>query len=309
MNNKDSSKICIMIVPHTEKVKKLMIPKWLPKAIISLALTLCAILLLYINRVSTYQTSLKQESSDKASVINELETDINQLETNNKSKDQELADLKSQAEILKLKTTEVEDKLVEIDKLQKRLEQMAGIKSPSRGGGISRDIHPNDLNPTEGMNVLIEVLEDKQIELTSFIDDLDSQFKYLDSLPNLTPTSGRHTSGFGNRRNPFGNGIRFHQGIDIANSAGTDIKASAKGVVTFAGYKGGYGKTIIIDHGYGYKTLYAHNSQLLVNVGDNVSKAQSISKMGSTGRSTGSHLHFEIHKTNQPINPFTMIKR
>ncbi len=158
-------------------------------------------------------------------------------------------------------------------------------------------------DPIKEMDVLVEVLEDKMVELEVFIDDLEARFKYLEAVPNSMPTNGRITSKFGNRRDPFTKRISFHTGIDIANSSGTNIMASAPGTVTFAGSKGAYGKTIIIDHGYGTQTLYAHNRQILVKVGEKVERGQVISKMGSTGRSTGTHLHFEIHKNGKQTNP------
>lgn len=301
MNSKDNSKICIMIVPHTKKVKKLVIPQWLPKATLFLFSSCILSLLLFLTRATTYQVSLKKESKNKASIIRELEEE-------NAKKDIELANLKSQNKQLQEKTIQVENKLMEIDELQKILEKMADINGPSKGGNISQAIPFKNLSPESEIDILTEVLEDKKLELEVFIEDLESKFAYLECVPDLIPTSGRITSKFGNRKNPFGRGVQFHQGIDIANSKGTEIIASAKGTVTFSGRKGGYGKTIIINHEYGYKTLYAHNNHLLVSVGDKVDKGQSIAQMGKTGRTTGSHLHFEIHKDNKPINPFDIIK-
>lgn len=300
MDNKDKSKICIMIVPHTKKVKNIVIPQWLPKTSLGLLLTLFIALSLYVRRTTTYKLSLKAETEDKSSIINHLEEE-------GKVKNAELDDLKSHTDELEKKTEIVNEKLLEIEKLQRKLEKMAGIDSPSRGGNTGIDISLKNLNLESKMDILSEVLDDKKLELENFIEDLEIQFEYLKSVPDLRPTSGRLSSKFGNRRNPFGSGIRFHQGIDIANSRGTNILAAAKGTVTFAGYKGGYGKTIIINHGHGFTTLYAHNSSLLVNVGDKVDKGDIISKMGNTGRSTGNHLHFEIHKSNKPIDPISII--
>lgn len=116
------------------------------------------------------------------------------------------------------------------------------------------------------------------------------------------PANGTRTSNYGYRY-IFG-GRSFHGGVDIANSVGTDIVASDGGIVTFAGWNsGGYGYLIIIDHQNGYKTYYAHNSKLLVSVGDKVHKGQHIAEMGSTGRSTGSHCHFEIRYKGERKNP------
>lgn len=128
-------------------------------------------------------------------------------------------------------------------------------------------------------------------------------------VPDRWPTVGRLTSGFGNRISPFSGRKEFHTGIDLANSLGTPVYAAAMGVVTYSGYKGSYGNVIIIYHGKnGYSTVYAHNSKLLVEVGDSVKKGDLIAKMGSTGSSTGSHLHFEIRMNNEPINPLNVLE-
>lgn len=303
MNSKDKSKICILIVPHTRKVKRLLIPQWFPKGTIAIVSLLIFISLLWTIKNTTYQAQLKKESEEKSFIINNLEEE-------NKIKEEELTSLKSQTMKLREKTEEVVTKLDEIDKLQRRLERMANMESPSRSGRGGRDnlyIELDELTPNDEMDVMKDLLADKKLELENFILDLEAQFDYLESVPNFMPANGRLTSKFGNRRDPFTRRIQFHQGIDIANSSGTEIKAAAKGVVTLAGPNGAYGRTIIIDHGYGYKTLYAHNRKLLVSVGDKVEKGQVISYMGSTGRSTGAHLHFEIHKDNKPIDPLSVL--
>ncbi len=111
------------------------------------------------------------------------------------------------------------------------------------------------------------------------------------------PLRGRITSSFGMR---WG---RMHYGIDIAASHGTTVRAAASGKVIYSGWKGGYGNTVMIDHGDGVVTLYAHNSSLLVRVGQRVSAGQPIARVGSTGRSTGPHLHFEVRIDGKPQDP------
>ncbi|WXR62885.1 peptidoglycan DD-metalloendopeptidase family protein [Peptostreptococcaceae bacterium AGR-M142] len=113
----------------------------------------------------------------------------------------------------------------------------------------------------------------------------------------VNPTRGRVSSRFGYR---WG---RKHTGVDLANSTGTSIKAADGGRVTFAGWKSGYGKIVIINHENGYQTYYAHCSKLLVSKGSRVFRGQEIAKMGNTGRSTGPHLHFEVRKNGVPQNP------
>jgi len=122
------------------------------------------------------------------------------------------------------------------------------------------------------------------------------------------PCWGFITSRYGYRIDPFTKKKKFHSGFDIANVLGTKIKAAYDGVVTFAGWNGGYGNCIIIKHPLGYETLYGHLEKIKVYVGQSVKKGQVIGLMGSTGRSTGSHLHFEIRRFGKTINPSFYIK-
>ncbi|HEY0501919.1 MAG TPA: M23 family metallopeptidase [Lysobacter sp.] len=125
-----------------------------------------------------------------------------------------------------------------------------------------------------------------------------------ENLPQLLPVSPvRITSGFGRRHDPLGRGDAFHSGIDFAGAVGTPVHASGDGVVTQARYSKDYGNVVMIDHGQGVVTLYAHNSRLEVRTGDVVLAGQEIAKMGSTGRSTGPHLHFEVRQSGQRIDP------
>jgi murein DD-endopeptidase MepM/ murein hydrolase activator NlpD len=118
----------------------------------------------------------------------------------------------------------------------------------------------------------------------------------------LWPISGRITSPFGRR------GREMHTGVDIAGPAGDDVKAADSGTVRFSGRSGGYGNLIIIDHGNGFSTYYAHNQKNLVSAGDEIDKGGVIAKRGSTGRSTGNHLHFEIRKDGNPQDPLNYFK-
>ncbi len=118
----------------------------------------------------------------------------------------------------------------------------------------------------------------------------------------------RWTSGFGYRRDPKGAGTRMHEGTDMAGSSGTPIYATADGTVTNAGAKSGYGLMVQIRHDFGIETLYGHMSKVRVEVGQRVSRGDRIGDMGNTGRSTGTHLHYEIHLSGTPVDPMTFIK-
>lgn len=119
----------------------------------------------------------------------------------------------------------------------------------------------------------------------------------------IYPANGRITSGFGSRVHPILGYRRFHGGVDFGASHGTTIRAADSGRVIFAGWYGGYGQAVIIDHGGGLTTLYGHASRLSVREGQSVQQGQAIAAVGSTGLSTGPHLHFEVRRNGTPVNP------
>ncbi len=153
-------------------------------------------------------------------------------------------------------------------------------------------------------------------ELTSRFDDVMSELDRLNltriaasKIPYGMPvlSSHRFTSGFGYRRDPKGFGRRMHSGVDFAAGRGTPIYATADGVVKSAASEGGYGRTVRITHEFGFETVYAHQTRLLVSPGQRVSRGDKIGEMGSTGRSTGVHLHYEVRLDGRPVNPMTYL--
>ncbi|HPU46006.1 MAG TPA: M23 family metallopeptidase [Bacteroidales bacterium] len=133
------------------------------------------------------------------------------------------------------------------------------------------------------------------------------------AMPIIMPVDRRRISirsGFGWRRDPFTKGYRFHQGLDLAGRIGTPIYATADGLVLdpyVNSSMSGYGNVVVINHGFGYQTLYGHLSKILVKPGDKVKRGQIIGHMGSTGRSKGPHLHYEIHYKGTPVNPINYL--
>ena len=134
--------------------------------------------------------------------------------------------------------------------------------------------------------------------------------KALRSLPLGIPVQGayRETSGFGYRTDPFGRGTAFHEGTDLAAFTGAPLIATAPGKVIYAGVKGGYGRAVEIDHGGGFRTLYGHMNSISVKVGDAVALGQKVGTMGSTGRSTGPHLHYEIYFRGKSYDPIKFLR-
>jgi murein DD-endopeptidase MepM/ murein hydrolase activator NlpD len=129
----------------------------------------------------------------------------------------------------------------------------------------------------------------------------------LATKPSIWPTNGEITSGFGWRASPWGDGSELHPGIDIANSMGTPVVATADGEVVKSEASGGYGNIVQIDHGNGITTIYGHNSRFAVSVGQSVKKGQVIAYVGSTGRSTGPHLHYEVRVNGTPVDPTSFL--
>lgn len=123
------------------------------------------------------------------------------------------------------------------------------------------------------------------------------------------PVAGRITSGYGARQDPITGAESTHDGLDVGAPAGTPIRVPARGVVVWAGPKGGYGNAVEVDHGNGLVTLYGHATDIFVSKGDFVEPGQEIATVGSSGRSTGPHLHFEVRLAGRPIDPSRVLKK
>ena len=133
---------------------------------------------------------------------------------------------------------------------------------------------------------------------------LNEKRSLLAAKPVGWPVKGWLTSSFGMRRDPFNGRRKMHEGLDIAARTGTAVVATADGIVSSVKTEPGYGKVVIVDHGYGYRTIYGHNSRYYVKVGQRVRRGERIAAVGNTGRSTGSHVHYEIRLNGVPVNPY-----
>lgn len=156
----------------------------------------------------------------------------------------------------------------------------------------------------EELQMLAEIQERNAYKVERFFD---SQRSLLTSTPTIWPVRGWITSSFGQRISPFTGMLQMHEGLDIAARPGTPVKASAEGVVIYSGWKSDFGKLVTIDHGYGYRTRYAHMSNIYVKNGQRVRRGDTIGSVGNTGRSTGPHLHYEVKVRGLPVNPKTYL--
>lgn len=150
------------------------------------------------------------------------------------------------------------------------------------------------------LQVAIELRRQSQENVRNLLND---QVSISRATPKGWPTKGWLTSYFGMRKSPFTGRRVMHEGLDIAANTGTPIVATADGIVARVKYSPGYGKMLIIDHGYGYRTIFGHNSKILVKAGQQIKRGDLIAKVGNTGQSTGSHLHYELRLNGVPIDP------
>ena len=209
--------------------------------------------------------------------------------------------------------------VLRIDALGRRITEMAGLdkgefnfdQEPATGGPELALDDPGAVVPdlTEMLDRLDEQLQDRERQLLVLENLISTRNISKQLLPGGRPVAqGWISSYYGRRSDPFTGRQAFHRGIDFAGPPGTQVLTVAHGVVTWVGDRAGYGRTVEINHGNGYVTRYGHNAKILVNVGDTVKKGQPIALTGSTGRSTGPHLHFEVLKNGVAINPLTFVK-
>jgi murein DD-endopeptidase MepM/ murein hydrolase activator NlpD len=209
--------------------------------------------------------------------------------------------------------------VIRLDALGRRLTEMANLdkgefnfdSAPPRGGPenvVAGSVAMPDLSAA--IDDLARQIKDRERQLSVLESMISTRNLSQQLLPGGRPvTQGWISSYFGTRADPFTGRTAVHRGVDFAGPAGAQVVAVASGVVTFTKERFGYGKTVEINHGNGYVTRYAHNQKVLVQVGETVKKGQPIALIGSTGRSTGPHLHFEVLKNGRAVDPMTFVRR
>ena len=184
-----------------------------------------------------------------------------------------------------------------VENTSRKLAEVSGVPAePPRGkGGPARPVDSQ---------AALAALEMKTARLERVLRLYEGFLRSHGAIPNLWPVNGKLESGVGGRRNPFGGrGYEYHEGQDIDAQFGTPVESAASGRVTVAGWKRGYGNVVYVDHGNGLSTRYGHLSEIEVTIGQSVSRGQIIGLVGSTGRSTGPHLHYEVRINDQPVDP------
>lgn len=227
--------------------------------------------------------------------------------------------LQQSVDALALRLGQMNAHVVRLDALGARLTAMAGLDdgefdftSPPALGGPEELLAEADQLDLRGILSSIDSLESQlrnRSRQLDILEDLMLDRKLAEEVrPGGRPvSSGYISSRFGQRTDPFTGRRAFHQGIDFAGREGSEVLAVASGVVIWSGERYGYGQLVEINHGNGYVTRYAHNSNNLVSVGDTVKRGQVIARLGDTGRATGPNLHFEVLRNGRPVDPMSYV--
>lgn len=211
--------------------------------------------------------------------------------------EQENARLRAENEKQRQQLDDLNHRVDAVEDTSRRLKEMSGVNRevPATLDGAGGPFIPLDK---------ADMLEFKTSYLEQQLSAYETLIHTRAATPSAWPVEGRLTDGFGDRRNPFGGySIEFHTGQDIATNYGTAVTATANGVVTFTGYQNGYGQLVVIDHGGGLTTRYGHLSHIDASVGQNITRGDIVGRVGSSGRSTGPHLHYEIRINDEPVDP------
>ena len=235
----------------------------------------------------------------------------------NRALNEENAQLRSQILLVEEKVAHISATLDRVERFDAKLRSaVTPLKEPERKLAIGPVGKPDERTPgpapaaRESLSALpggLASLEDEASRQESSLRELqeyfDDQKSLLASTPSVWPTRGWVTSDFGLRLDPYTAERMMHRGVDIATPLGQSVYTPSDGTVVFTGTEGGYGKVLVIDHGYGVNTHYAHLAEIFVRLGDRVKRGARVAAVGNTGRSTGPHLHYEVRVNGIPENP------
>ncbi len=244
----------------------------------------------------------------------------NTLESNLAAQTEEVVHQQAQIQKFALEINQLKNRLLYLDQFEERIRVMANIDQPDSpdslfgvGGSAPEDLNPQVDLKQRRLGLIKEMHQqvaqigtaaaNQAEDFESLLGRLEDQKNLLAHTPAIRPVEGWITSRFGYRISPFTGKKEFHKGWDIANRKGTEIVATADGVVSFVGPKGNLGNVVVIDHGHGITTRYAHLNQSDRKPGERVRRGEVIAMLGNSGRSTGPHLHYEVRFNGVPVNP------
>ncbi|MGB5157015.1 M23 family metallopeptidase [Desulfobacterium sp. N47] len=231
----------------------------------------------------------------------------------------ELLNQRKQIQFFANEIKSIKSTLTDLHNFEKKIRAAAKIKNKKNKrffgiGGSNPDAIDTTIALTERHNSLMREMHDQVAGINfaanrqkegfkSILSFFEEQRNLLAISPSIRPAFGSITSTFGYRTSPFTGSREFHKGVDIAAPEGTPIVATANGIVSETGYIGGLGNAIVINHGHGILTYYGHTSKVLKSPGSFVKRGEIIARIGNTGRSTGPHVHYEVHLNGVPVNP------
>ena len=308
----------LVLVPSSHgKVRRLRIPRSLITLSV-IGFILCFFILFYF--VSEY-TIIKERLAYFENLGKERLAYFENLEELTQVQEEKIASLAE-------KVDQFNETLNKLRATEDRLKIMAGAGAPDadskKGGGeggpdeytsfeewVPENIKTDSLQTIEAIENGFQILKNRaKLQERDFaqIEEVIQEQKLLFACtPNIFPIKGWISSGYGPRRNPFTHKREMHEAVDIVAPWGTPVKAACQGKVLYTGWKDFYGLVLRVTNDHGYSTLYAHLSKVLVKKGEWVEKGQIIGKIGSSGRSTGPHLHFEVWKEGKTIDPLTLM--
>ena len=289
----------VLFLPsNPSRVKKLILSEFLIKSLaISAMILLLASSVIFFDYINVKKkevdlTGLKEQTKIQNVQLQTFADKINDMEV-------ELSRLRSlDTKIRVLTNTKTEEPGVKSGRIS-----LGGRGGPEPTPPLSFDreaLLKDMVAKLDRLNIEAKEQEKSLHELHASIQNRES---LLAATPSLWPVRGYISSGFGDRESPFDSGNEFHEGIDISAPSGSTVAAAAEGVVTFAARNNDLGNAVTIDHGYGIVSRYGHMSEISVHIGQKVRAGQRIGAVGSTGRSTGPHLHYEVAVNGYKVNP------
>ena len=283
-----AQKFTVLIIPEgSHKVRRFNLRRGPLQAVLAGALVLLLVGTGLI--VDYFRTSLDR-------------SELHRLKAQNRTQQKDLTRLAASLEDLRKEMvvlTQNDAKVRAMAQLPKATPSLpAGVGGPVDSDGAS-DLSAMQ-RQIDQLRESIDLRRESQEEIQGFLNDQRSLWA---AKPKGLPARGWMTSGFGMRNSPFNGHLTMHEGIDIAARTGTPVQAAGDGIVAQAETVDGYGKLVVIDHGYGYRTFYGHNSRFFVKVGQRVKRGDRIAAVGNTGSSTGSHVHYEVRLNGVPLNP------
>lgn len=230
-----------------------------------------------------------------------------------------------QLEILAATLQELETKITDIEEANSRIIKQIGIDPVQGIGGLESSIRGSQYRSLirSKDNELVRDLwlrlqnvksrnQEQDLLSETLKDYLAKRTELVSAIPAIRPVNGGWiSSGFKLRRDPFTKEVRMHEGIDISHVANSPIVTTASGIVTYAGWQGNYGRSVWVAHGFGFETRYAHLNKILVKPGQHLVRGETIGLLGSSGRSTGPHVHYEVRVEGRAVNPinfFNLLK-